>query len=356
MMLFQRRLFWEMIRNFLTTWFVLVSVMLLVLSARIVHEVEGLDAATFFSLVPLNVMMSFDLIVPISSLVAVVLTYSRAAADNEVDTLRAAGVHPVHLYTPGLVFGALLTLAMVWVMDEGRPLAARQYRHMTKEANVTNIIRRRLAAGEPVELDERTIMAVDRFDPQTGRALDMSIKMFDEEGDLDMEVVGEGDLFLDKEAGVWRLTLYDFRTIHGERIAGDRMNIERQLPKELYELHPEHLVSHQLMAYLDRSDHTRHGFRHLDVVTRLNMRLSLPLACTLFVLIGIPAALVFRTGDRIAGFLIAFLLALFVFYPAIELSRSLSQAGSLDPDVAAWTGNAFIGVVGLVSSYVVMRR
>ncbi len=356
MMLFQRRLFMEMLRSFLATLTVLVVIMLLILSTRIVHEIEGLDPATFFALVPLNVMMAFDLVLPISVLVAVVLTYSRAAADAEFDTLKAGGVNPVHFFTPGLVFGALLTVVLVWVMDEGRPMADRQYRHITKNANITNIIRNRLSAGEPVKLDERTIMAVDRFDPETGKALDMRIQIFDEEGELEMELLGEGDLYLDKDKGVWRLTLENFRTIKGERFVGDQMNIERKLPKEVYELRPEHLFTSQLVRWLQREKAVRGGFRQLDVETHLHTRIALPYVCFLFVLIGIPAALIFRTQDRVAGFLIAFLLALFIFYPAMEMSKSMAEAGTLTPPMAAWAGNLFIGLVGLGASVVVVRR
>src|SRR6185436_6600448 len=60
---------------------------------------------------PIQAATQLDVILPIAVLVSVVLTYGRAAADNEVDTLRASGVHPLHVMTPGLLFGALASLA-----------------------------------------------------------------------------------------------------------------------------------------------------------------------------------------------------------------------------------------------------
>ena len=52
-MLFQRRLFAELLRNTLTTSLLLLSVLLLVACVQIVHSVDGLSLGTFVRALPI---------------------------------------------------------------------------------------------------------------------------------------------------------------------------------------------------------------------------------------------------------------------------------------------------------------
>lgn len=357
MMIFQRYFLKELLRNTVTTLVVLVVILMLVMSARIVHEVAGLDLATFGMLMPLAAAVDMGVLLPIAVLVAVVLTYSRAAADNELDTLRASGVHPFHVYVPGLVFGAMMTCLLVWSLDDGVPLAGRMQRKLTKEANLTNVIRQQLNAGEPVKLSDDTVLSVESFDPVTGLAQGMRIQQFDEETDeLVFEIVGEGDLALDPNALKYVLTLVNFRTLKGNVMTGEKVVIERDLPRDDYELHTDHLSTAQLIAWTQRPVRSRMDFNQRKVDTEVSMRLSLAVACTLFVLLGIPVSMLFRSHDRVAGYLVAFLLALFVYYPSQQISLALAASDALPVELAAWGGNAFLLVVGLGLSWKAVRR
>ena len=93
-MLFQRRLFLELMGNAVTTLVLLLAVLLMIVSVQIVNSVGGIGAAEFFTAIPVFAGRSIDIVIPLGVLVAVVLTYGRMAADNEIDTLRASGVNP----------------------------------------------------------------------------------------------------------------------------------------------------------------------------------------------------------------------------------------------------------------------
>jgi hypothetical protein len=53
---------------------------------------------------------------------------------------------------------------------------------------------------------------------------------------------------------------------------------------------------------------------------------------------------------------VAFLLALFLYFPASEVARALASNKVLDPDVAAWTGQALLVAVAAVLAWPVFRR
>jgi lipopolysaccharide export system permease protein len=355
-MLFQRRIFYELVRNAFTTTAVLVLMLVLVAAGQIVHRVEGLDWGIFMRLLPLLAASHIDILIPISVLVAVVLTYGRIAADNEVDTMRACGVHPIHLYIPGLVFGLATTVVLIWGMDDGRPAADKAQRRLSEEANIALILRRKLESGEPVSISDDMVVSVDRF-AADGRALDLRIQLFDSDsGDLEREIVGEAEISIDESTNELIVDLRNFKTIKGPRFEGEHTQIRRKLPKDLYRFHLDQMSSHQLMAWLNREPFHQIAWKPVEVATELYMRLSVAVACTLFVFLGIPVALLFRSHDRVAGFLVAFLLALFLYYPSVRISIALAERTAIPVPIATWSGNVFLFIAGVGFTWRAFRR
>ncbi len=360
-MLFQRRIVRELMWNAVTTILVLMAVIMLVMCAKIVHQIEGLDMSTFALLLPIFATTAINLMVPVAVLVATVLTYSRAAADNEITTLRASGVHPWHMYVPGLVFGAVWCVFLIWCMDDGMPFAEQTKRRLTKEVNPANIIKNKLSSGEPVELDDRTVIAVDLFDEQ-GKPQGLRIQFFtepedDEPPELEREIRAEsGDIVIRDQTNQIELHLFDFRSTKGSPISGKKTILRRALPRGAWEYGIEDLGTHQLVAWLTRPERDRKGFDSPEVQASVHSRLAIALACVVFVLIGIPIALMFRSGDRVAGFLVAFLVALFLYFPSIKISEALSEEAMLPAAWAAWSGNALLLVIAAGLNWRVLRR
>src|SRR5262245_56055432 len=160
MMLFQRRLFAELLWNALTTLALLTVVLMLIICAQVVQR-EGLTLVMMVWAVPILAASQLDLTLPMSVLVAVVLTYGRAAADNEVDTLRASGVHPLHVALPGLVFGAMMTLVLLTGMDFAKPWAETAKRRIAKETDLGGLLKDKLSTGEPVELPGNYVISAE---------------------------------------------------------------------------------------------------------------------------------------------------------------------------------------------------
>ncbi|HYN64307.1 MAG TPA: LptF/LptG family permease, partial [Candidatus Limnocylindrales bacterium] len=87
-----------------------------------------------------------------------------------------------------------------------------------------------------------------------------------------------------------------------------------------------------------------------------HMRLSDSAAALIFVLLGLPVSLLWRRYDRTGAFLVAFLLALFLYYPSQQISFALARMDALSPLVAAWSGNVLLLVLSLGLMWRVFRR
>jgi lipopolysaccharide export system permease protein len=357
MMLFQRRLLAELLRNAASTVLLLTLVLLLIFSAALMHKSQGLTLAGFAVYMPLHAAAQIDLTLPVAVLVAVVLTYGRAAADNEIDTLRASGVHPLHIVTPALVFGALMGCLLLVCTDYVKPLAKRErFRITERSIDPAALMRSKLAAGEPVSLAENTVISAEDFDEQ-GNPLRMRVQIFHDNGDLELELVAaSAELALNRQTFEWELTLRDFVAVKGQTMSGEEMIIRRALAKDRRYVRRDELTTPQLLAARQRDPDRLVGYSADDVSLEVHMRLASAASALVFVLLGLPTALLFRRNDRTGAFLIAFLMALFLYFPSTKVSAMLGESGALSPMAAAWSGNLALTVVAVALLVWVFRR
>jgi lipopolysaccharide export system permease protein len=354
-MLFQRRMLRELVRNAVTTLLLLTAVLVLGSCAQILRHPEGLTLFTVLRALPYFAAVQVDVTLPLAVLVAVVLTYGRAAADNEIDALRTSGVHPLQIGLPGLLFGALVSLPLLAAMDYGQPWAEVAKRRLADDVDYATLLRNKLSAGEPVKLDQRTIISAEGFN-EAGQALNVRVQIYDSNGEIEREILADrADVAVQPARGELTLVLLDFRTVRGPRADGKSMSVTRPLGKGAGELDTRHLTTPQLLAILRRGAPSM-GFTPSQVELAVHMRAAAALACLLFALLGMPLALLFRRGDRTGAFLIAFLVALFVYFPSREVSIYFAEKQLLSPQVAAFSGSALLLAVGLLLCRRVLLR
>jgi len=292
---------------------------------------------------------------PLSVLVAVVLSYGRAAADNEIDALRCSGVHPLQIGLPGLIFGALSGVLLLLCMDFAKPWAQVAKRHVAEVVDFAALLRAKLSSGEPVRIDDNTVLTADSI-AADGRVLGVRVQITNDDGEVEREIVADsGDIGVEKDPAQITLTLHAFRTVHGPRSEGAELQVTRPLPRDATALDADDLTTPQLLAEV-RHGGPFTGFTLQDAQLEIAMRLSSAAACLLFVLLGMPIALIFRSGDRTGAFLASFLIALFLYYPSLKLSLYLAGRNVLSPAVASWSGSSVLLLVGLLLCRRVMLR
>ncbi len=80
----------------------------------------------------------------------------------------------------------------------------------------------------------------------------------------------------------------------------------------------------------------------------LNRRLALPVACLCLGLVGIPLGITTRKGGKSSGYIMAILLAFFVYYLAYITLTGMARQRTLSPELSAWLPNAFFFVLGVI--------
>ena len=84
-------------------------------------------------------------------------------------------------------------------------------------------------------------------------------------------------------------------------------------------------------------------------------RLSIPLSCIAFVLIGIPLALIIRPSGKSAGFALSFAL-LFFYFVMLKWGSTLIEERSGGYWIAVFIPNIVLGAIGSVLIYFRVRK
>ena len=87
-----------------------------------------------------------------------------------------------------------------------------------------------------------------------------------------------------------------------------------------------------------------------EMAIELNKKLTIPLSCLVFALIGVPVGIRAHRSARSRGFAIG--LALVLAYYLLRLGgEALVETGRLSPVIGTWTPNAVFAVAGIISFY-----
>ncbi|MFZ5501415.1 MAG: LptF/LptG family permease, partial [Candidatus Micrarchaeota archaeon] len=122
----------ELMRGFLISFLVLLVIIFVGFAIRLVHE--GLDIVEVKFVFPLLAMQSFPYSIPLSLLIAVIMTYGRLSADNEITALRSSGVHLQMIVTPTMVIAVMFSIVLFFVIALLVPYSERQIKSITLDA------------------------------------------------------------------------------------------------------------------------------------------------------------------------------------------------------------------------------
>jgi lipopolysaccharide export system permease protein len=98
---------------------------------------KGIPAQIVLEIFALNVVWMVGLAVPMSVLAATLMTFGRLSADREITAMQAAGISPLSLMRPVLIFSALLMMLLIifnnWLLPEANYRSAMLMQSITRK-------------------------------------------------------------------------------------------------------------------------------------------------------------------------------------------------------------------------------
>jgi LPS export ABC transporter permease LptG/LPS export ABC transporter permease LptF len=302
----------------------------------------------FVALLP----MALGLTIPMSLLMALLVTFGRLSADREFVAFQACGVSTRRLLRPVGLVSVLCFAATLYVLLVSVPASNQRFREIT-----FNIIASQ-AEGEvkPRVFYERfpNIDLYVREIPQSGGWNGVFMSDNRSGDGSTIYLAKRGRVVIDRTRKTVEMVL-DEATRHTAAPSGnyDVYSYDRVLLNLSPDAFPSggppkgdrEMSVTELRAKADEI-RAQGQFPH-NQLFEIHKKFSIPAACFVFGLIGLALGATNRRDGKLASFVIGVAIV-FVYYILLWLGQSMTKGRVLAPWLAAWLPNIVLGIVGII--------
>ena len=294
-------------------------------------------------------------IIPMSTMMAILLTFLRLSSDNEIVALKSCGISIYHLLPPVLLFAAfgcaLTGFITLYAVPQSR-------------AYMQDMALRLAASNADIGLKERTfnnafkdvMLYVSEIDTQNKKLIDVFIEDKRQADIVSTVVAPEGRLFSEPEKFIFHLVLSN-GTIHQTNIKERSANsiefntykLSLDFSKEMgnqedREKHREEMSITELRQYVKGSPEKDEDYYKARIV--LQRRFAIPVACLTMGLLAFPLGIQSKTSKRSFG-LILCLFFFLLYYLLLTAGYAFGEDGTLAPEIGMWLPNCTILSLGM---------
>ena len=306
------------------------------------------------------------LTIPMATLVGILLALGRLSTDNEIAAMKSHGIGFHQILLPLLIVASLIGVFDFFFMDYALPRGNVAYASLKRDINMQNPA---FVLEEGVimkELErEGKLWMYESTSPDTEQLQD--VKVWDSiwSGQPRFIHATAGDIEI--ENGQAWLKLYDGLTYEPIPSAPDGFRLtsfaEHRIALDLSEtvertayqsesprtMSMEKLKSHliQLEGRVSRANNSKFIIdKTRKAQVEYQKRFSIPFACFVFGLIGVPLGLIVKRSGKMVGAGIGLTLIL-VYYLILQFGQEAGENGTLSPALSIWLPNITIGAIGL---------
>ena len=358
-MIIQRYIFKEFIPPFVISLaffsFVFLMMQLPDIANYVVNFQIGLSTVGLLLLYTTPYFLQFT--IPMSVMIAVLISFLRMSGDMEIVALKAGGVHLNLLLPPVLIFGligALLTAYMgISAMPAGRK-ASKQLLYDVASSHVEVGLKPR----QFIDMYKGVVIYINEIDRDSKLLSDVFIEDRRSEKLSSTVIAPKGQLTYDREKSVANLRLFN-GAIHQVDLSKNHVNA---IDFETYDLKLD--VSSNFQTGDTGKEHVREmnltklrqtiqsakrkDGAYYKALKEWHRKFSLPGACLAMGLLAMPLGISSRTTKRAYGIGLGLFFFL-LYYVMLSVGWVLSESGLFPPVVGMWTPNAIILAIGLVS-------
>ncbi len=336
---------------------------------------RGMPPALILRMLPYMIPEILGITTPIAVLLAISQVLGRVSGTNELIAVRSAGLSPMVVVRPAIVFAYFISLFTVWSYDLAATWGRSNVRRVAVEA-LEEIVYAKLKREKGYE-SEKFVIKVMGLDGK--RLLRPTITIQTDPHQPAMVLRAEqAELFTDVKAGALTIVCRKPVTEIGDTRITASDTFTQTIPLETPQpsLHRQWLSMAEIPAAVDQlkrdvdqlrlylrsagaSDEQRAAWQaqigHLEVrirqlQTEPYLRWANGFSCLCFVLLGSPVSMYRRSENFLTNFFLCFLPILIVYYPMLMVAKELTTSGVLPP-VGYWSANLSIAVPGAFLLY-----
>ena len=294
-------------------------------------------------------------IIPMSVMLAVLLTFLRLSSDNEIVAIKSCGLSIYGLLPPVLIFALIGFLLTLFITLFGIPRA---------KASLEEMALKVAASNADIGLKERTfndtfkgvMLYVNKIDMKNKKLVDVFIEDKRQPDTVSTVIAPEGRLIGEPEKFIYHLILSNgsiHQTNLKERsvnsIQFDTYTLSLDFKKEMGQVgfrdkHREEMSIAELRQFIEDSASKDEDYYKAKIV--LHRRFSIPFACLALGLLAFPLGIQSKSTKRSFG-LIACLFFFFLYYLLLTAGYSFGESGAYPAVIGMWVPNLVIAGIGL---------
>ncbi|MBU0687242.1 MAG: LptF/LptG family permease [Candidatus Margulisbacteria bacterium] len=288
-------------------------------------------------------------IFPMATLLAALLAFARLSGNSEIIAFRASGISLYRIIIPVMALGLAISLTALVFQEIVVPESNQAAKNLLVEtaSKHTPQIKENVFVPELKNGELKRIFYARRME---GSVMEGVIVQEFTDGSLSQIInanqaswQGQRDQWLFKNGVIYLLT-ESGEYKHLIKFKEQYISI-KYTPADFYvgDKNPEEMTFADLREYIALKE--RMGADVTDLKIQLNMKLAIPFASLVFVLIGAPLGLFPKRASSSIGFGLS-IIVIFAYYILMFVSMSFGELKVLPPVVAAWLPNIITGGFG----------
>lgn len=350
-----KEIFFPFIMNLFILTFVLLMGRILQLMDLMINK--GVDIIDISRLV-LYLLPPFLLItVPISLLISILIGVGRLSADNEITTLKSAGISIYRIMLPimgvSILMAVLTTLIGLYFVPYGNT-ATRDILYAIAKQKASIGIKEKVFNDDFKGL----VLYADKI-PIHGDYME-GVFISDNRLAKDPTTIIAEKGYLVSNPASMKVTLRlkngsthsvdsNLKTYKRMDFNSYDVNLDLSSPIEKgrtgSDKKPKEMNIQELLERTKQLDSVSTIKREL--IIEINKKFSIPLSCIVFAILGLPLSIGQVRSGKSRGFIIG-LLVIMVYYVLQLGGEGLGEAGKISPVIGTWAPNVILGTIGLV--------
>ena len=294
-------------------------------------------------------------VIPMSVMMAVLLSFMRLSGDNEIIALKTSGISVYRLLPPVILFCLVGCLLTAFMTVYGQPWGRSAVKELTFK-----IVSSSLAVG----LKERTfndsfkdvMFYVNEIDLKDRTLIDVFIEDKRAKNVVSTVIAPKGKLYSESDGLVYQLRLYDGiinqvsvknRSAHSLKF--ETYDIRLDLKKNVTNA-KEKGKSRKEMSLNELRHYLKHtsskNDRYYKALMELHKKFSISIACFTLGILAVSLGIQSRSSKKSYGLVLGLVFFL-VYYLLLSFGLVFGETGAYPPAIGMWVPNYIMGGLGL---------
>lgn len=333
--------------------FILLMDKILDLTELIVNK--GVKLGETLTLIAYILPSFLSVTIPMALLLAVLLAFGRLSTDEELTAAKSSGLGLFQIMPSVLVISMATFTAALLLMVYALPWGNHSFR-----IKMYDIVKRKadtgIVPGKIIDAFENMVLHIDEKDLSTG--IFKGVLISEEKNGKASKIITarEGEVLTKPDDLAVTLRLYD-GAIH---LAGENQLQYKTVDFKTYDITLSMNFRENGNKSISKGDRElgvaeikekvnrlkEQGRPYNFLLVELHKKFSIPFACIVFSLIGVPLGIQGRRSGRAHGFTVSLLL-ITVYYIFLLGGEALGDKGTIPPFLAMWAPNIFFTGIGL---------